>query len=233
MIRKPPRGLFVAGVDTEIGKTYIASLIVRQLVAEGRRVGVYKPLASGAELVDGEHVWRDPLSLWDAAQRPLDLQAVCPQQFVAPLAPHLAAEAEGRRVDSDLLREGLSRWTDHCDIIVVEGAGGLMSPVSEDEYVADLAVDCGYPAVVVAANRLGVINQTLQTLITAATFREGIAVCGVVLNSVQAPGETADASLSSNAEQLRRRCQCPILDQVDWGATRFSTPVDWWALADA
>ncbi len=232
MIRKPPRGLFVAGVDTEVGKTYIASMIAKQLTAEGRRVGVYKPLASGAEMVDGELVWHDPLSLWEAAGRPLDLTAVCPQTFKAPLAPHVAAELEGRQVDSELLRTGISCWAENCDIVIVEGAGGLMSPVNDDEYVADLAYDFGFPTLVVAANRLGVINHTLQSLITAATFREGIPVCGVVLNSMTKPEETTDASLLSNADQLRQRCQCPILDEVEHSANRFSKPVDWWALAD-
>ena len=94
--------------------------------------------------------------------------------FAAPLAPHLAARAEGRRVDPQLLRTGLEFWRESCDIVLVEGAGGLMSPVSDDDYNADLADEFGYPLIIVAANVLGTINATLQTLIVADTFRDGL-----------------------------------------------------------
>ena len=232
MNRKPTRGLFVAGIDTEIGKTYVAALIARQLHAEGRRVGVYKPAASGAEDSAEGPVWRDPLELWEAAGKPggdEGLAWTCPQTFHAPLAPHLAARAEGRELDPQRLRTGLEAWSDRCDIVVVEGAGGLMSPMSDDEYVADLACDFGYPVVIVTANRLGVINHTLQTLITAAAFRDGLNVCGVVVNS---PSEEADLSAASNVEQLRQRCVCPVLAETRWKAEAMQPSVDWWALSE-
>ncbi|HYW79764.1 MAG TPA: dethiobiotin synthase, partial [Thermoguttaceae bacterium] len=80
-------GLFITGTDTEVGKTYVASLIARSLVASGHRVGVYKPAASGCRLEAGVLVSDDAISLWEAAGRPGDLQHVCPQCFAAPLAP--------------------------------------------------------------------------------------------------------------------------------------------------
>ena len=170
MIRKPPLGLFVTGTDTEVGKTYVAALIARSLVAAGHRVGVYKPSASDCVNDGNQLVSEDAVVLWEAAGRPFNLDAVCPQRFRAAMAPHLSARAEGRQVDSQLLRSGLSLWTDHCDIVIVEGSGGLMSPISDTKYVADLAVDFGYPLVLVSANVLGAINQTLQSLMTAATI---------------------------------------------------------------
>lgn len=231
MNRKPPRGLFIAGVDTEIGKTYVAALIARQLTGEGRKVGVYKPAASGAETdAEGNLVWRDPEQLRAAAGGTADPEWVCPQRFRAPLAPHLAAAAEGKQLDPQLLRDGLAKWNDQCDVVVVEGAGGLMSPISEDDYIADLAYEFGYPVVIVAANRLGVINHTLQTLITAAAFRDGLPVAGVVLNSISAD---ADASRQSNATQLRQRCGCPLLAELAFESRRFEPSVDWWSLASA
>ena len=96
-----------------------------------------------------------------------------PQRFAAPLAPHLAARAEGKQLDADLLRHGLEYWQQRSEIILVEGAGGLMSPLGEDEYVADLAEEFGFPLVVVSRNVLGTINQTLQTLIAAAGVPRG------------------------------------------------------------
>ena len=222
-------GLFITGTDTAVGKTYVAALIARELVAAGHRVGVYKPVASGCRR-DGERIVSgDAVSLWEAAGRPGELQHVCPQCFLAPLAPHLAARAEGREVDTELLRVGLEYWQARSEIILVEGVGGLMSPVSEEDYVADLAEQFGFPLIVVSRNALGTINQTLQTLITAATFREGLPIAGVVLNN-PAPS-SADASLSTNRQELSARCVPPILAEIPWQADRFDTNVDWFNLA--
>ncbi len=118
-----PPGLFITGTDTGVGKTYVAALIARALVASGRRVGVYKPAASGCTRdAQGRIVSDDAVALWEAAGRPGDLEHVCPQRFLAPLAPHLAARAEGKTLDADLLRAGLDYWKARSDIILVEGA---------------------------------------------------------------------------------------------------------------
>jgi dethiobiotin synthetase len=230
MDNRPARGLFVTGTSTEVGKTYVGALIARALVAAGHRVGVYKPAASGCRRDEDHLVADDAVALWEAAGKPGDLDAVCPQCFAAPLAPHLAARAEGRELDSDLLREGLAYWHDRCDVVLVEGAGGLMSPLGDDDYVADLAYEFGYPLVVAAANELGVINQTLQTLITAATFRDGIPVAGVVLNDVR--GADGDVSARRNRQELERRCVPPVLAHIEWQARTIAPAVDWFALAE-
>ncbi len=164
-------GLFITGTDTGVGKTYVGTLIARSLVTGGRRVGVYKPAASGCRRESERLVSDDAVALWNAAGRPGDLDHVCPQRFVAPLAPHLAAREEGKQLDANLLRRGLEYWRGRAEIILVEGVGGLMSPLGEDQYVADLAEEFGFPLVVVSRNVLGTINQTLQTLIAAAAFR--------------------------------------------------------------
>ncbi|HJT31530.1 MAG TPA: dethiobiotin synthase [Pirellulales bacterium] len=222
------RGLFVTGTGTGVGKTYVTGLIARELAAAGRRVGVYKPVASGCRGDDGRLVCDDAASLWRAAGRPGELERVCPQCFAEPIAPHLAARAEQKSVDADLLREGLNFWTEKSDIVLIEGAGGLMSPVTDDEYVADLAFDFGFPLVVVTPNVLGTIHQTLTTLIAAATFREGLAVAGVVLNH---PTPDCDASRDTNHDELVRRCVPPVLGTVAWQAGRIEPAVDWWELA--
>lgn len=223
--RSTTRGLFITGTDTNVGKTYVTALIARQLVAAGKRVGVYKPAASGC-LGDETD---DPFVLWDAAGRPATVNEVCPQRFTAPLAPHLAARAEGKEVDIELLRSGLDFWRDRSDIILVEGIGGLMSPVSDDEYVADLAHDSGFPLVVVVPNSLGVINQTLQTLITAATFRDGLDVAGIVVNDRQSARNADDMSTKTNATELAARCVPPILATA---SDRLDRTVDWLAVAE-
>ncbi len=146
------------------------------------------------------------------------------------LAPHLAALAEGRRLDAGRLRHGLEYWRERSEIILVEGAGGLMSPLGDDEYVANLAEEFGFPLVVVARNVLGTINQTLQTLITAAVFREGLPIAGVVLNHSTIP-PADDASLSQNRRELALRCVPPILAEVAWRADQMDVRIDWLSLA--
>jgi dethiobiotin synthetase len=221
------KGLFVTGTGTGVGKTYVAALIAQALCDAGVRVGVYKPVASGCDRRDGELVSPDAIALWKAAGRPGTLADVCPQMFAAHLAPHLAARAEGRRVDAKLLRDGIEFWRETCEIVLVEGAGGLMSPISDHDYNADLAAEFGYPLLVVAANELGVINATLQTLVTASTYCDGLDVAGIVLNSVSR--READASVESNADEIARRSVPPLLAAVEHGCG-FDREIDWLTL---
>ena len=225
----PKAGFFITGTGTEVGKTYVGSLIARALLQQGIRVGVYKPVASGCEVdSSGHYVSGDAVALWNAAGNPGTLDDVCPQRFLAPLAPPGAAAAEGKSVSPRLFRDGLRVWRDRCDLVLVEGAGGLMSPLADDEYNADLALDLGYPLIVVAPNRLGVINDTLQTLITAATFGEGLPVAGVVLNQVV---DIPDLSCASNLRELESRCVPPILGEVPLQAKEWGSFIDWTRLA--
>jgi dethiobiotin synthetase len=178
-------GLFVTGTDTGVGKTAVAVAIVRSLL-QGRsldgklRVGVYKPVASGwkPDDVDG-----DAVRLWAAAGRPLSVEAVCPQSFAAPISPPRSARAAGRCVDEQLLRDGLTAWRRASDIVVVEGAGGLFSPLSDTTLNADLARDLGLPLVVVDSARLGAIGRILA--IVRAARAEGLRVAAVVLSHVE------------------------------------------------
>jgi len=230
MNSSPPPGLFITGTNTEVGKTYVTAVIARCLVAAGKKVGVYKPAASGCRREGDQLVSHDAEILWRAAGRGGTLAEVCPQCFEAPLAPHLAARAEGQEIDIELLHTGAKVWQDRCEILLIEGAGGLMSPLGDDQYVADLAYSFGYPLLVVAPNTLGVINQTLQTLITASTFCDGLAVAGVVLNEVHA-GSPEDPSRTSNLRELQTRCVPPVLAHLEWQAETIDAEIDWLALA--
>lgn len=165
-------GIFVTGTDTDVGKTAVAIALVRRLVAAGERVGVYKPVATGGT--------GDAAALWEAAGRPLTLDQVCPQVFPAAISPPRSARAAGAEVDAALLARGLEPWTRGFDIVVVEGAGGLFSPLADGLSNADLAGRLGMPLVVVDAARLGAIGRTLAT-VTAARAR-GLTVAAVVLS---------------------------------------------------
>jgi len=228
--KKPSKstpGLFITGTDTGVGKTQVAAAIARAFVKDGWKVGVYKPAASGCEKVGRTLESDDAVTLWKAAGRPGELERVCPQRFVAPLAPHLAAEAEGKKLDEKLLRTGIDYWRENSDFVLVEGAGGLLSPLGKTKYVANLARELKFPLIVVTANRIGAINQTLQTLLAAEEF--GLSVAGIILSDVLPPD--SDPSTASNPNELARRTSVPLLARLPHKAKEFDRIVDWPALA--
>ncbi len=226
------RGLFVTGTDTGVGKTAVSVAIARALVAGGRRVGVYKPAASGIAAADAPG--GDPVLLWEAAGRPLSPAAVCPQVFEAPLAPPQAAALAGRTVDEQLLRDGLLRWTGSCDVVLVEGAGGLFSPLGPATLGIDLARDAGFPLVVVDSTRLGGIGRTLATV--RAAQAEGLAVVACVLSEVTPSTEDegrsyGEAITTATLAELARRLPGIPLTRLPHGSGGFTPPLDWWPLA--
>ena len=221
------RGLFIAGTNTEVGKTHVAALIAKALFTTGHKVGVYKPVASGCRHEDGKLIADDAEHLWNAAGRPGEFDRVCPQCFELPVAPPQAAKAEGKQVDPQLMRAGIEYWQARCEVVLVEGAGGLMSPLSDNDYNIDLAIDFGLPLVIVSANELGTINATLQTVITARAKAPQLPIAGIVLNQ---PTNRHDDSLATNAYDISARCDVPLLACVDYGANEFPNGVDWMSL---
>lgn len=171
-------GLFVTGTDTDVGKTAVAVAIVRRLRQDGVRVGVYKPVASG--IPPAEIAGSDAARLWEAAGRPKPIELVCPQVFAAAISPPLSARLEGRRVDERLLRAGFEVWKQASDIVIVEGAGGLFSPLGDRSLNVDLACDLGLPLVVVDSARLGAIGRTLA--VAEAASSRGLRLAAVVLS---------------------------------------------------
>lgn len=223
------QGLFFTGTDTGVGKTWVATMAARQLSRLGIRVGAYKPVASGVE--DGR--WADIDALGQAIGGGFPDERICPQRFDAPLAPPEAARREDRQVDAGLLRSGARWWNRQVDLLVVEGVGGLLCPLTDTETVADLAGDLGWPIVIVARNALGTINHTLLT-IDAARHR-GLDISGVVLNQPDAP-DPLDRSLDTNARTIGRLGGVGILGLVAHGGHDLLPPdgtatIDWSELA--
>jgi len=199
------RGLFVTGTDTEVGKTHFVCEYARRLIQQGLRLGVYKPLASGYPREDHRSdASRLHRSLGKHGAN-IRLEQINPQCFLAPLAPPLAARSEGRNIDEALLVHGVEAWREHCDVLLVEGAGGLLSPITWTMTNADLACKLGYPILVVAENRLGCVHQILSTVQVAKTM--GLAVQAVVLNQVR---PQLDAARIQNRELLE-----PFLQRID------------------
>ena len=180
----PPRGLFVTGSNTDVGKTHVSISILQSLVAEthpsseSKRIAAYKPIASGLSSMDDPN--GDVFKLWNASSKHRPLEWSCSQVYRAALAPPFAARMEGREVDENRVNRGLQRWAGECDFILMEGAGGLLSPWSWNQTNAELARWCSYPLVIVVDNRLGAVNQALLTL--EAAIQRGLPVRAIVLN---------------------------------------------------
>ena len=155
------RGYFVTATDTEVGKTAIACGLARLLATHGHDVGVSKPVQSGALADDPAGDAMLLRAAADASDAPHD---VCPYSFAAPLAPLVASQLESRPVVADVILESIGELARRHDLLVVEGAGGLLVPVGEDWTIADLAGWLGLPLVLVARAGLGTVNHTLLTL---------------------------------------------------------------------
>lgn len=215
MNRKQPPILFFTGTDTDVGKTYVASLAAAALAKSGVRVGVYKPVASDCQQHEEGLFCPDADRLWRAAGCPGSIDEVCPQRFLAPLAPPTAAALENRSVDIKLLSDGAAYWLKNSQILIVEGAGGLFSPLAHGFTNADLAHRLHATLVIVAPNRLGVIHQVTATCLAAKQVHGGLPVAGVVLNEPHP--DIDDLSRASNAAELRNYSPAPLLGVIPHG----------------
>ncbi|MCU0784554.1 MAG: dethiobiotin synthase [Verrucomicrobia bacterium] len=148
--------LFITGTDTGVGKTVLAELVTRQLRTQGVRVAALKPICSGGR--------DDARALRLAAGKVLTLDKVNPWHFRAPLAPLLAARMERKRVRLSEVVARICRVGKRFDVVVVEGAGGLLSPLGEGFNSRDLIVALRATPIVVCPNRLGAVNQALLVL---------------------------------------------------------------------
>jgi dethiobiotin synthetase len=161
------RGLFVTGTDTGVGKTVVAGAVVAALRAGGERVAAYKPVVTGLD-EPTEAAWpRDHELL--AAAAGASAEAVAPHVFGPAVSPHLAAELADVELDLDAMVVAASATAAEADagVLVVEGVGGLLVPLTRDDTVRDLAAALALPLLVAARPGLGTINHTLLTLESA------------------------------------------------------------------
>ena len=191
------RGVFVTGTDTEVGKTVVASAIAATLAADGERVSVFKPAVTGLNELDG--LASDHERLRGSARSTQREWEIAPYRFGPPVSPHLAAASVGERVDPYRLLAAARRAARAGDVLVAEGVGGLLVPLSGTYLVRDLAADLGMPVVIAARPGLGTINHTLMTVECAR--RVGLEVAAVVLTPWPAvPGDMQ----RSNRETIAR-----------------------------
>jgi dethiobiotin synthetase len=201
------RGVFVTGTDTDVGKTYLAAAMVAALRATGLRVAACKPVLTGLD---------DP--------GPHDHEvlggATVAAAFGPPVSPHLAAELAGTPIDPDALLAAIRAAARDADVVIVEGVGGLLVPLTPDYDVRDLARDVGLPLVVAARPALGTINHTRLTL--EAARAAALDVRAVVLTPWPAEPSTMERSnletiaRAAPAHTLARDGTADALPVADW-----------------
>jgi dethiobiotin synthetase len=208
-------GLVITGTDTAVGKTTITVGLTQLLRRQGMHVRVSKPVATGACEINGRLISDDTVALAKAAGQ-LNLDEITPWVFAEPVAPAVAARLHGASLDLELMtaavRGGASAGDGRHDVILVEGVGGLLCPLTETDTVADLAKSLDLPLVILTRRSLGTLNHTLLTL--EAAKARGLRVTGLVINETE---PCRGLAAETNVEELRRRIDVPILAVVPYG----------------
>jgi dethiobiotin synthetase len=189
-VPRPARRLFIAGTDTDIGKTHVACALLRAARNRGQHVAAIKPIAAGAEAASGGLRNDDALALLAAARglpggtgfAAEDYAEVNPYCFAAPVSPHIAAAEAGVEVDLSQIRALADRVAAKNDWLVIEGAGGWRAPLSRTTSMADLATALGDPVLLVVGVRLGCLNHAALT--AEAIGRSGLPLVGWVANHI-------------------------------------------------
>lgn len=178
--RSDHKGLFVTGTDTGVGKTLVAAGLVRLARKRGLRCVAVKPVETGCPVKSGVLYPEDGAFLARASQDDITLDECAPIRFSVPASPARSAAMEGTGVHVSDLVEHVLAVADRVDLVVVEGAGGLMVPIEQDLMMIDLAQRLEFPVVLVARGRLGTINHTMLSV--EALRHRGIALAAIVIS---------------------------------------------------
>ncbi|HUY18930.1 MAG TPA: dethiobiotin synthase [Candidatus Binataceae bacterium] len=211
------RRFLISGTDTDVGKTTLGSGLAFAMQNRGLRVGVMKPVETGCAERGGELIAADAEALNAGSFANWPMELVCPYRYRAPLAPPAAAEADGAPPpDLERIADAYRRIEPNADVMIIEGAGGLMVPITWEENYADLALRLDLELVLVIANRLGALNVALLTLDYAA--RRAMRIAGYVFSDVE-PGSSP--AMATNPHSLARLTTIACL-----GHTRHKAPLD-------
>lgn len=203
----PSRGFFVTGTDTGVGKTLVACALLHALADRGLRVVGMKPVAAGRE-PDGTYL--DVESLVAASSVAAPRGWVNPYAFDPPIAPHIAAEQAGVRIEPARILTAWRELAEIADVVVVEGVGGFCVPLNESRDAGDLAAELGLPVILVVGLRLGCLNHAI---LTARAIRiAGLPLAGWVANEVS-PNM---GKLEENIAALDARLGCPRLGRIPY-----------------
>lgn len=206
------KGYFITGTDTGVGKTMVTATLAVALRRQGFKVGVMKPVETGCREEEGRLVPQDALFLRNVSGCIAPMELISPYNFPEPVAPTIAAELAGTSIDMNHIRSCYQKLLATHDIVLVEGAGGLLVPLTDTLTMQDIAVELKLPMFVVARNILGTINHTALTVTVA---RQRCFVLGIILNNTDplAPG---DSAVRTNEQALRRWGKAPLYCQLPY-----------------
>ena len=206
------RGYFVTGTDTGVGKTRIATALLRAFATQGLRAVGMKPVAAGCKRADRALVNEDVTALTAASTVAAPVDLINPYRFEPAIAPHLAAELAGETISLQRIRDAYVALAARADRVVVEGAGGFLVPLNEREDFGDLARLLELPVLVVVGMRLGCLNHALLT--AEAVRRRGLQLAGWVANRLDA----TTPAFEQNVQTLCKRLDAPLLGIVPFAA---------------
>jgi len=206
------KGIFITGTDTGVGKTFIAASLLRIMKEQGLRVCPMKPVETGCKSRKGKLVPADAMKLMNAAGVDEDIDLINLYRLKNPLAPSVAAELEGVTIEKRKIISAYKLLSRKYEMVIVEGAGGIMVPISNKYLTLDLINDLGLPVIIVARPGLGTVNHTLMTI--AAARSRDIDVLGVVINySMKTRMGTAE---KINPELIEKLGVVPVLGNVKY-----------------
>lgn len=200
--------LFITGTDTDVGKTVATSQLLRAFAANGLCAVGMKPVASGCEWRDGA-LWNADVAAHAAASNvAAPLALVNPYRFEPPISPHLAARQAGVSVDLDHLADCAHQLAQLADVVIVEGAGGWLAPLSDTASMQDLAVKLAAPVILVVGMRLGCLNHAL--LSARAIEASGLPFAGWIANRI----DPAMSCYAENLAYLQQHMPAPMLAEI-------------------
>jgi dethiobiotin synthetase len=205
------KGIFITGTDTAIGKTTIALGLIAALQEKGLTVAAMKPVSAGCEQTENGLRNEDAVNLMQQASIDLPYEVVNPYAFEPAIAPHIVAEKTGTSIDIGLIKERYEEIAKRADFIVVEGAGGWLVPINENETMADVAKILSLDVITVVGIRLGCLNHALLTVNNIENYRcKHLGwIANLVSNDVECSAE--------NIQALCQRIRAPMLAKIEYG----------------
>jgi dethiobiotin synthetase len=214
------KGIFITGTDTGVGKTYVAAGIAAVL-RDILDVGVMKPVETGCSMRKGNLVPRDALRLIKASTVHDELGLVNPYRFSKPLAPYAAAGLDGKKIRINNIMKAFQVLSRRHDFMIVEGAGGIMVPLTEKDTFLDLARVMRLPVLIVARPGLGTINHTLLTI--AALRARRVPIAGIVINYAQE--QVRGMAERTNPITIEKISGVQVLKSVPFNSREFDSIV--------
>ena len=193
------KSLFITGTDTDVGKTVISAGLSRAISNQGVNIGVMKPFAA-AELQSSSEFQSEDTEILAKAARVSDPEELLnPQFFPIPASPYTASKTLDMKVDLEKVLEKFDELKKLHDMILVEGMGGIMTPILENYFVADLIRDMGLETIIVIRSKIGTVNHTMLTNKICDDYK--IPVKGIIINNFDSEGYPVQ-ELKRDIEQL-------------------------------